>query len=70
MTQYHSEDIAVIGMGLHFPGDATDPESFYNLLLRARSALTETPIDRYNAEAFYHPDQVRLGAVSTLPPEI
>jgi acyl transferase domain-containing protein len=68
MEPYHSEDIAVIGIGLHFPGDATDPESFYDLLLHARSALAETPKDRYNVEAFYHPDKERLGAVSSLFP--
>lgn len=50
-------------MGLKFPGDATSPEDFYDLLLKGRSALRETPKDRYNVDAFYHPDQDRLGAV-------
>jgi acyl transferase domain-containing protein len=64
MVKYVDEDIAVVGLGLRFPGDATTPEAFYNLLLSSRSALTKTPADRYNVDAFYHPDRNRLGAVS------
>ncbi|OTB06091.1 hypothetical protein M426DRAFT_55767 [Hypoxylon sp. CI-4A] len=64
MTQHILEDIAIVGTGLRFPGDATDPEAFYDMLLRGRSALTETPADRYNLDSFYHPDQERLGAVN------
>lgn len=60
------EDIAVIGLGLKFPGDASTPEAFYDLLLQGRSALQETPKNRYNIEAFYHPDHERFGAVSHL----
>lgn len=58
------EDIAVIGLGLKFPGDASTPEAFYDLLLEGRSALQETPQNRYNIDAFYHPDHERFGAVS------
>lgn len=57
------EDIAVIGLGLKFPGDASTPEAFYDLLLEGRSALQETPKNRYNIDAFYHPDHERFGAV-------
>ncbi|KAL1865340.1 Type I Iterative PKS [Diaporthe australafricana] len=58
------EDIAVIGLGLKFPGDASTPEAFYDLLLEGRSALQETPKSRYNIDAFYHPDHERFGAVN------
>ncbi|KAN0087204.1 hypothetical protein V8E54_000892 [Elaphomyces granulatus] len=64
MAKYVDEDIAVVGLGLRFPGDATTPEAFYNLLLSSRSALTKTPADRYNVDAFYHPDRNRLGAIN------
>ncbi|KAJ5595529.1 uncharacterized protein N7459_001737 [Penicillium hispanicum] len=64
MAKHIDDDIAVIGIGLKFPGDATSPESFSDLLLKGRSALRETPNDRYNVDSFYHPDQDRLGAVN------
>lgn len=59
-----SEAIAVVGLDLKFPGDATSPESFYEMLQSGRSALSDVPSDRYNLDAFYHPDQERAGTVS------
>lgn len=59
-----SEAIAVVGLDLKFPGDASTPESFYEMLQSGRSALSDVPSDRYNLDAFYHPDQERAGTVS------
>ena len=59
-----SEAIAVVGLDLKFPGDASTPESFYEMLQTGRSALSDVPSDRYNLDAFYHPDQERAGTVS------
>lgn len=59
-----NEAIAVVGLDLKFPGDAASPESFYEMLLRGRSALSEIPSDRFNIDSFYHPDAERAGAVS------
>jgi acyl transferase domain-containing protein len=58
------EPIAVIGLDLKFPGDATTPEAFFDMLLEGRSARSEVPKERFNIDAFYHPDQERAGAVS------
>jgi acyl transferase domain-containing protein len=58
-----SEPIAIIGLDLKFPSDADTPENFYNFLLSGRSALTDIPPDRYNLEAFFHPDAERSGTV-------
>ena len=59
-----SEAIAVVGLDLKFPGDASTPELFYEMLQSGRSALSDVPSDRYNLTAFYHPDQERAGTVS------
>ena len=59
-----SEAIAVVGLDLKFPGDASTPERFCEMLQSGRSALSEVPSDRYNLTAFYHPDQDRAGTVS------
>ncbi|KAJ4403512.1 hypothetical protein N0V85_005079 [Neurospora sp. IMI 360204] len=59
-----TEPIAVIGFDLKFPGDANTPEKFYDFLLSGRSALSEVPKDRYNLDAFYHPDAQRSGTTN------
>ncbi len=56
--------IAVIGLSLQFPGDATSPEAFWRMLAEAKSARTEIPKDRFNVDAFYHPDPTRKDNVS------
>ncbi|KAL6167888.1 Highly reducing polyketide synthase alt5 [Exserohilum turcicum] len=56
-----NKPIAVIGIAFRGPGDARDPEAFYRMLVEGRSARTEIPKDRYNVDAFYHPDSNRLG---------
>jgi acyl transferase domain-containing protein len=57
------EPIAVIGLDARLPGDGDTPERFYETLLAGRSARTKVPPERYNAEAFWHPDAERSGAV-------
>ena len=58
------EPLAVVGLSLKFPQDATSAESFWNMLLERRCASTEFPKDRMNIDAFYHPDRDRQGSVS------
>lgn len=58
------EPIAVVGMSLKFPQSATSPDSFWQMLLDGRSAMTEIPKDRLNIDAFYHADANRSGSVS------
>lgn len=50
------EPIAVIGLALRFPQDATSPEAFWQMLMDGRSAMTEVPKDRFNIDAFYQSD--------------
>nr|ALQ32738.1 putative polyketide synthase [Fusarium anthophilum] len=57
------EPVAIIGIELRGPGDASDPEKFWQMLLDARSARSEIPKDRYNVDGFYHPDPERLGSI-------
>lgn len=56
--------IAIVGMGCRFPGEATSPEKLWQLCASARSAWSEVPPDRWNRDAFYHPDGGRIGTVS------
>ena len=54
------EPVAIIGLSFRFGGEATSPDSFWRMLLDARTARSGVPADRFNAEAFYHPDTKRL----------
>jgi acyl transferase domain-containing protein len=56
-------DIAVIGMGCRFPGDARSPDEFFDMLLSGRSGLTEVPKERFNVDSWWHPSYDRHGTV-------
>jgi acyl transferase domain-containing protein/acyl carrier protein len=51
-----TEPIAIIGMGCRFPGDANDPESFWNLLQNGVDAVSDIPPERWNMEELYDPN--------------
>ncbi|MEE8526152.1 MAG: SDR family NAD(P)-dependent oxidoreductase [Thermoanaerobaculia bacterium] len=51
-----SEPIAVLGMGLRFPGGADAPEAFWQLLRDGVDAITEVPPSRWDVEAYFDPD--------------
>jgi hypothetical protein len=55
--------IAIIGMSCRFPGDATSPEQLWKLVSEGRSAWSEIPAGRFSQEAFYHPEESKLGTV-------
>lgn len=58
------EDIAVVGLGLRFPGEATSPEELWGVLERAESQWSEFPADRLNIDGYFHPGGDRQGSVS------
>ncbi len=49
------ERIAVIGMGCRFPGGASDPESFWELLAQGRDGIREVPRDRWGQRDWFDP---------------
>jgi thioester reductase-like protein len=55
------EPIALIGMGLRFPGGADDPAAFWHILSEGRDVITEVPLDRWNPRAFYDPEPGKPG---------
>ncbi|KAG9235384.1 polyketide synthase [Amylocarpus encephaloides] len=58
-----TEPIAVIGLDAKLPCDGDTPESFYEFLVAGRSARGPVPPERYNSEAFWHPDSHRDGII-------
>ncbi|KAL6796280.1 polyketide synthase [Trichoderma sp. SZMC 28013] len=48
--------LAIVGIGCRLPGDATNPDKLWDLLAEGKSAWSRVPADRWNEEAFLHPD--------------
>ncbi|KLU89210.1 hypothetical protein MAPG_08184, partial [Magnaporthiopsis poae ATCC 64411] len=59
------EPIAIIGMGCRLPGGASTPSKLWDLLEAGKSAQGRLPRDRYNMDAFYHPNSDRPGSMNT-----
>lgn len=55
------EPIAIVGMGLRFPGGAQDAGSFWRVLRDGVDVVTEVPADRWDVDAYYDPDPDAVG---------
>lgn len=53
--------IAIVGMACRFPGGANSPEEFWKLLVDGVDAWTPVPPERWNEDAFFHPDPDKQG---------
>lgn len=62
------DDIAIIGLGVRFPGDAKSPEALWDILEHGESQWSEIPKDRLNINGYYHPGGERQGSASRLFP--
>ncbi|NLF71784.1 MAG: amino acid adenylation domain-containing protein [Candidatus Anammoximicrobium sp.] len=60
-----SEPIAIVGMACRFPGEVTDPRSYWRLLCDGVDAIRQTPPDRWDADAWYDPDPAAPGKMNT-----
>lgn len=58
------DDIAVIGLGLRFPGKANTPEGLWEVMAGGESQWSEFPDDRLNIDGYFHPSGNRQGSVS------
>lgn len=59
------EPIAIIGMSVKFPQDATSPEAFWDMLEAGRSAASKVPVDRFNVDG---KAKEQLESKTDLPP--
>jgi acyl transferase domain-containing protein len=55
--------IAVVGMACRYPGGATDPEKLWKMCAEQRDVWSPVPKERFNQDAFHHPDPSRNGTV-------
>ncbi|PWY91350.1 polyketide synthase [Aspergillus sclerotioniger CBS 115572] len=56
--------LAVVGISLKFPQDATSPEAFWDMLVQGRCVSGEFPRDRMNIDAHHDADRDRLHSLS------
>lgn len=59
-----SEPIAVIGLSCRFPGEANDPDSFWQNLVNGVDAIGEVPRERWDIDSLYDPDPQAPGKMS------
>ncbi|KZL88045.1 pksn polyketide synthase for alternapyrone biosynthesis protein [Colletotrichum incanum] len=57
------EPLAIVGMACCFPGEASTVEKFWEMLTKGQTGHSKVPKDRYDAEAWYHPNHERRGAM-------
>src|SRR4051812_43866731 len=62
-AQSSQEPIAIVGMGCRFPGGASSPQAFWELLSNGVDAVCEVPADRWDWRRFYDPDPEKPGKV-------
>ncbi|KAH7030733.1 uncharacterized protein B0I36DRAFT_288346 [Microdochium trichocladiopsis] len=59
------EPIAIIGMGCRLPGGVSSPEELWTLVETKGSGWKLVPSERWNRDAFYHPDGAAIQAYNT-----
>ncbi len=59
----NAEPIAITGLGLRFPG-ADHPDTFWQMLIEKRTAMSMIPPDRWDPEQFYDPDFAAPGKMN------
>ena len=59
------QPVAIVGISCHFPGDINSPQEFSDFCTRGEEAWSEfPPKDRFNIDAWYHPNTDKGGSVS------
>lgn len=61
--QSNDRPLAIVGMGLRYPGDVTSSGEFWDMLIERRCASTQFHSDRMNVVAHHHPDNTRMDSL-------
>jgi len=59
-----NEPIAIIGTACRFPGGCDAPSKLWELLRAPKDVLRRIPSNRFNIDAFYHPDPGHHGTTN------
>ncbi|KAI0547924.1 polyketide synthase [Xylaria curta] len=58
---------AIIGMACRLPGDIGSPSDLWNFIINQKSAQGPVPAQRYNIDAFYHPNGGNRSGLTNVP---
>ena len=58
------QPVAVVGISCHFPGSINNLQDFSDFCAKGEEAWSEFPKDRFNIEAWYHPNPEKSESVS------
>ncbi|KAK4078956.1 hypothetical protein Trihar35433_61 [Trichoderma harzianum] len=64
MQHTSAEPIAIVGLGCRFPGSSNTPSKLWDLICEKRDILKKIPVDRFNAESYFHEDGERQGLMN------
>lgn len=65
LERTRSEPLAIIGAACRFPGGASTPEAYWQLLHDGVDAITEVPTDRWEIDGLYDLDPEAPGKMTT-----
>ena len=60
-----SAPIAIIGMSCRLPGGVSNLRQFWEMCCRARNPWSKIPRERFNIQAYHHPDPNQIGCTNT-----
>ncbi len=61
MATEKNQDLAIIGMGCRFPGNAHNPKAFWEMLCQGEDGVVEVPKTRWSLQRFYNPNPEQIG---------
>lgn len=64
MASQPPSPIAIIGIGYCLPGNVKNTDGLWELLVEGRNAWSPVPAERFNENAFYHPDPDNQGTTN------
>ncbi|PTB70126.1 hypothetical protein BBK36DRAFT_1107986 [Trichoderma citrinoviride] len=64
MPHASGEPIAVVGLGCRFPGSSNSPSKLWELICDKKDILKKIPLDRFNADGYFHEDGERQGLMN------
>lgn len=64
MAECIPSPIAIVGIGCRLPGGVSDTEGLWDLLAKGINTWSPVPRERFNEDAFYHPDPENNGTTN------
>ncbi|KAB2571603.1 Highly reducing polyketide synthase easB [Lasiodiplodia theobromae] len=57
------DPVCIVGMSCRLPGGVRSPSDLWDLLVQKKTGKCRVPKERFNIDAFYHPESERAGSI-------